>query len=238
MGKKHFILIIVLAFCIQSCKKDKDTTFTFENTSSNALFEFSTYHKEEGVKRNVKDHGIIKKNEITEQVSTQNTELYFSFSLDFNGVEYECNDPVVLKSNSQNSIVIDENIIRNGVSNGTTYYILNSTSFELYKCVSFYWTGTTIIDIEEHHTLSQSERTKHIKTSRDEIVMGFTFEPDGEYYFIANPFQLTQDKINRFIVSDNTQVFGGGMKSKNLKSVEFIVTPETKTYKIIDIARR
>jgi len=110
---------------------------------------------------------------------------------------------------------------------GITYSFKNNTSYTLYDFCSYYWTGSEVEDLIEHGTLSIGEETDIIITNRTQIDFGFRFSSSGDLYISTNSFNLTINKHNDLIITDNTNIYG--KKSAIINNIDML------NYKIIKV---
>jgi hypothetical protein len=87
----------------------------------------------------------------------------------------------------------------------TTYYIVNETTVSLDNLVSGFWNGNDFTSLEKHGSLAPSKSTNKIETKYEEITVGFSLA--GKTILVINPYKVTKEIDNKFIIDGNTKIY-------------------------------
>ena len=191
---KHLFMLFFLSVLFFSCKKDPSADFSYTGTL-----------------------------EVGQSITFNNMSKNASeFSWDFgNGAVSTADSPVYTypkpghytvslrsEGNGQTATASKDLVI-----SGTTFSFKNNTTTDLYSFTTFYWTGAAIEEFNQHGLLSPGQTTRIVITYRSEILFGFTFVMDGDYYFSANPYHLTLGVHNDLTIEDTTAIMSGSAKA-------------------------
>lgn len=206
--KKTIGFLIILIFVL-SCEKEEPTTYVFKNETKLKLHDFSTFYWDGDVRIEEKYHGDLSPGKETNPITTTNPQIDFSFSYDPDGIEYVSANTNRIIENKNNVFSIDYNT---RVFGGTTYFVVNNSSYPVYNFSSMFYNGNDVEDLIDHGTLMPGDRTEHVKTTRNEIYIGFTDGPDlynSRAYIGVNPYPIYPNIMNELIFDDETIVFHG-----------------------------
>ena len=206
--KKTIGFFLFLIFAL-SCEKEEPTTYVFKNETRLKLHDFSTFYWDGDVRLEEKNHGDLSPGKETNPITTINPQIDFSFSYDADGIEYVSVYTNEIVANKNNVFNIDN---ETRVFGGTTYFIINNSSYPVYNFSTMFYNGNNVEDLIDHGTLQPGDRTEHVKTTRSEIYIFFTDALDlynSNAFIGVYPYTIYPNIINKLIFDDETTVFHG-----------------------------
>ncbi len=104
----------------------------------------------------------------------------------------------------------------------TSYIVKNSSSVTLYSVMSFYWTGSDIIEDVDHGTLSSGSQSSEVITERLTIDVAFQFYYNGvlTLALVYTPYDLTENELNYLDIDDDTEIYIGSAQAKGINSMK------------------
>jgi PKD repeat protein len=88
---------------------------------------------------------------------------------------------------------------------GTTFSVINSSSFVLSEVSTFYWNGYTGEGYVNHGILNQNEETEPVLTTYSQLFIAFIVE--SFFCMTAYPFDITSNTHNTLVIDDYTLLY-------------------------------
>ncbi len=201
----HFVLLAAFAMFLMGCYPEPVASFNFSYSDDVAPASVSFSNLSTDADEYRWDFGDGNTSTSTSPTHTYNEGGNYSITLTATGKGGE-------SSMTKSITIIDP----------TSYVVKNSSSVTLYSVMSFYWTGSDIIEEVDHGTLSSGSQSSEVITERLTIDVAFQFYYNGvlTLALVYDPYDLTANYRNTLSITDNTTLYIGSAQAKNINSLE------------------